>query len=341
MKSHFRMPPVLDDCNGQPRGAGIEFELGNLSISQVADALQKALGGSQQKQSPFEIYLQDTRLGKIKIERDTRFLTSLQYREWLSMLGIDFSPGAEGEKFEEEVDKLSRWLIPCEIVTQPIIFEDLITLNEMVNVLDNLGAEGTHESLYYAFGLHINASVPDWESQTLLAYLQSFLLLADWIIEDAQTDVTRRYFTKFIDPFPPDYVELILQSSYQPDIHQLMSDYLQHNPTRNRPLDMLPVFCMLDQNLVLKAVRKEEKQLIKGRPAFHYRLPDCRLGMKGWSVAAEWNRWQLVEVIANDHALRKRLITAWNKEMASFFSISHKSNWIEQMDQVVKDIRRV
>lgn len=77
-----------------------------------------------------------------------------------------------------------------------------------------------------------------------------------------------------------------------------MGDYLAHNPTRNRPLDMLPLLAHLDSRRVLHAA--EDKHLVKARPAFHYRLPNCMIDEPAWTLAQEWNRWVAVERLAAD-----------------------------------------
>ncbi len=338
MAKSFFLPPVTKDSKGQPRRVGFEFELGNLTIEDIADALHQHFGGTLNKISPFEVHILESDLGKIKVERDTQMLTSLGYRKWLSHnIGIDFSPGAEGELLEKEVDKLSRWLVPCEIVTQPLDFDQFDSLHQLVEILNANKAQGTQVALHYAFGLHINASVPDFSAGTLTAYLQAFLLMVDWIIQDANTDITRRFFTNFIDPFPFAYTCKILAAGYQPTIDQLIDDYLVHNATRNRPLDMLPIFYMISPEKVDAAVSDEEKGLIKGRPAFHYRLPDCRVGQDGWCVADEWNRWQIVETVAAHNEARAKLIELWNKEQSAF-KLMPNNNWVDQVAGFIKDL---
>lgn len=326
---------MLTDEHGETRRVGFEFEVGNVGVQTLAEGLAEKLGGQLAKTSSFEVVIRDCSLGDLKVERDTHLLTSLAYRDWLKSLGVDFSPGSEGERWENNVDKLSRQLVPCEIVTDPIPVTELARLRELLQVVESLEGQGTQHSFYYAFGLHINPAIPSAESRVLLAYLQSFLLLSDWIIEDAGTDFTRRFFTKYIDPFPKSYLELILHPEYQPRLTGLIDDYLWHNPTRNRSLDMLPIFAALDKERVLKRVKEAQKALIKPRPAFHYRLPDCRVGQPGWTMEDEWNRWQLVEVLAADAEQRENLLEAWQREQAKF-RLSHRSAWIEQVQDFVE-----
>tara|TARA_R110001592_G_scaffold963_1_gene5589 strand:- start:13175 stop:14191 length:1017 start_codon:yes stop_codon:yes gene_type:complete len=333
---NFKIPPITTNERGNERRAGFEFEVGNVSIEQVANALHKEFGGSIKKTSPFEFHIEGLEIGDLKIERDTQLLTSLKYRDWLTDLGVDFSPGSDAEKIEHEVDKLSRWLIPCEIVTSPIPFSKFDHLQALVRVLNNMGAEGTQKYLHYAFGLHINPEVPKMKVEVLLPFVQAFLLMTDWIIDESETDFSRRFFTKYIDPFPNDYAKLILDNDYCPSMTQFMDDYLEHNPTRNRPLDMLPIFHEIDQKRLMQGLPEDHQALIKGRPAFHYRLPDCRVGEPDWRVATEWNRWVIIEQIAESASLREKLIIKWKKEHSAF-SLSHKASWVKQVGEFLQE----
>jgi hypothetical protein len=203
-------------------------------------------------------------------------------------------------------------------------------------VLNDVGAEGTQKSLQYAFGLHINPEVPKMDVEFLLPLVQAFLLMTDWIIDASDTDFSRRFFTKYIDPFPSHYVELILDNNYCPTMTQFIDDYLEHNPTRNRPLDMLPIFHEIDKDRLLKALPKDQQSLVKGRPAFHYRLPDCRVGEPDWTVATEWNRWAIIEQIAESTSLREKLIIKWKKEQSTF-SLNHKASWVKQINEFLQE----
>jgi len=85
---------------------------------------------------------------------------------------------------------------------------------------------------------------------------------------------------------------------YQPDLDALIDDFLHFTPTRNRPLDMLPLFAWLDEDKVMQA--PVEKDLIKARPALHYRLPNCLIDEPDWSLSVPWNDWIEVERLAAD-----------------------------------------
>jgi hypothetical protein len=327
MTELYRLPPRLTDESGQPRKAGFEFEFGNLPIAKTARALHQALGGDLHIMSPFEAVLKDCTMGRLKIERDASLLKSVRYRHWLESLGVEFSPGTFAHDIETNIDNASSMLIPCEVVTEPIPFDQLGKLDALVETLTGLGAEGTQHSLIYAFGLHINPSIPDRSPDTLKRYIQAFLLLYTWIMDSSEIDLTRRFLTKYIDPFPQEYAELLLDNRYQADTRKLISDYLKHNPTRNRALDMLPILCELDSEQVMQGINEDERKLVKGRPAFHYRLPDCKVNQPGWTAAGAWNRWVYVETLAADEALLAELIDAWRASNASF-SVTPRTSWV-------------
>jgi len=326
MGQRYRLPPVITDAWGKPRRAGFEFEFGNLPIIETARALQRALGGTLDIRSPFEAVLEDCEVGRLKVERDADLLKSVRYRKWLELLGVEFTPGSFAHGIETNIDSASRNLVPCEVVTDPLPFDLLDRLDTLTRILTELGAEGTQDSLIYAFGLHINASIPAPTADSLCRYLQAFLLLYTWIIDSSRIDLTRRYLTRFIDPFPQEYMERVLDNDYRPNRAELIDDYLEFNPTRNRALDLMPVLCHLDQDRVLRAVSREERKLIRGRPAFHYRLPDCRVNESGWSAAGAWNRWVYVEQLAHDRMLLAELVDEW-RTCNETFSFAPRANW--------------
>ena len=334
MTERYLLPPVMTDAQGQPRKAGFEFEFGNLPILETARALQDSLGGDLEVKSPFEATLGNSRLGRLKIERDADILKSMKYRRWLEQLGVEFSPGSFAHGIETNIDNASKTLVPCEVVTEPIPFDRLPILDDLVATLNSLGAEGTQHSMIYAFGLHINPTLPARDAATLTHFIQAFLLLHSWIIEASNIDITRRYLTKYIDPFPQEYMELVLTDTYAPAMNDLLRDYLQHNPTRNRALDMLPILFEIDSTEVLNSVNDDERNLIKGRPAFHYRLPDCKVNVPGWSVATAWNQWVYIEILARDQKLLQELINEWRRCNRKF-SLPPRSSWVARLTSIL------
>ena len=299
-ESPFMLPPRLHTAGGKVRRAGFEFEFAGPSLEQSARFVQQVFGGRHVVESPHVQCVEDSRYGGFSIETDSAFLKERAYLKPLKALGVDTetmnTDAIDGALFKF----LSTW-VPYEIAAPPIPITELEPLDELRRLLLESGAEGTRASVFYAFGLHINPELPDGEPLTILRHLQAFLLLQPWLKERVDVNVTRR-IAPFINPFPAAYARLVLSAGYNegdPETlkNRLIDDYLAHNPTRNRPLDLLPVLSMLDKERVLRLV--EEPSLVKPRPAFHYRLPNCLIDEPDWSLAKEWNTWVAVERLAH------------------------------------------
>ena len=190
----------------------------------------------------------------------------------------------------------ASYLIPCELVTAPIPIDRLHEIDQVLASLRALGAKGTQDAAFYAFGLHFNPEIPRQDVETAAAFLKSFVLLNPWLRREVAPDTTRDLLG-FADPFPAAYVRKLVSPDYWPDMDDFIDDYLAANPTRNRDLDLLPLLLHFDEARV-RAVLPNEK--INGRPTFHYRLPDARVSDPGWSIAPDWNRWVAVERLAAD-----------------------------------------
>lgn len=329
-------PESFTDAEGEPRKVGFELEFGNVACGDAAHALHEALDGKLTEVNPYVYKLEDSSLGTVKVERDAQLLNSVKYREVLSKLNVDFSPGLKAYELEKDFDRLSSMLVPCEVVTEPLPFERFEGVEHVVEILDSLHAEGSQDSLLNAYGLHLNPSMPDLEAETFVRYMQAFLLLNEWLEVEAEVDFTRRIVTNYIDSFPDKYSQLVLDAQYHPDFATFLKHYLAHNPTRNRALDLLPALGERDMDAVQRGVHEEERTLINSRPALHYRLPDCRIGDLGWSVSREWNRWWHVEALAGDDPLRAELIHLWwvNEEGSI---ILRKKRWVETVSDFLTE----
>ncbi len=105
----------------------------------------------------------------------------------------------------------------------------------------------------------------------------------------------------------------MLDPLYRPGMERLIDDYLAQNPTRNRALDLLPAMAYADPARVLARVGRPD--LVKPRPAYHYRLPNSLVGDPVWTIAAEWNRWVQVERLAADGPRLAGMTEAWFAQM--------------------------
>jgi hypothetical protein len=290
--SGFQLPPIIRNARGEIRKAGFELEYTGLSLESAAVIVTHVFGGRHASDTASVQRVKETKYGTFKLEMDTTVLKDRKYEPLVRAVGID--PAAA----ERAIAKLFAVAgVPYEIVTPPIPIDQLCPLDEMRRLLQQNEAAGSRASLRYAFGMHINPEIPSDDPRLLRDYVRAFLLLYPSLKKRVKVDISRS-ISPYINPFPDDYVRLVLQPDYPADSDRLIDDYLRHNPTRNRPLDMLPVLCHLDEQRVM--ARVEEKNLVKARAAFHYRLPNCLVDEPDWTLAREWNTWVDVERLAND-----------------------------------------
>lgn len=293
----FAQPPVMQTPDGRTRRAGFEFEYAGPDIKVSARIVADVFGGEHIVRSTFE-HIVRTDLGDFSVEIDASLLKDKKYEKPLRAIGID-PEKTNTEWLEIALLDTFSTLVPIEIGTPPIPIDRLDRLDELRQRLHEARARGTRASILYAFGFHINPELPSEDPAVIIDFLRAFLLLYPWMKDRAQVDLTRRV-SPYINAFPDDYARLILQPGYPASRERLIDDYLEHNPTRNRPLDMLPVLSHLDRERVMSRV--EDPHLVKPRPAFHYRLPNCMLDEPDWRVAREWNTWVAVERLAHDTA---------------------------------------
>lgn len=289
------MPPAMQNEKGEVRRVGFELEFAGLSVEAAGKAVQELFGGRIEKEGSFRAKVAGTELGEFSIEVDALLLHDRRYRKLLEEtdLGVDLSE--LGEPLEKMVGWLAELVVPFEVTTPPVPLDELSRVDELRALLAQRKARGTGARLRYAMGLHINPEVVSRGAGSILRHLQAFLALYDDLVESSDIDLTRR-LTPFIDEFPNSYLLLVLDPDYAPSLEEMAADYVAHNPTRNRPLDLLPLFVELLGTQVLAGVPESEK--LRPRPTFHYRLPNCRVDEAEWTVAEEWNRWVGVEELA-------------------------------------------
>ncbi|MCA8879267.1 MAG: amidoligase family protein [Rhodobacteraceae bacterium] len=296
-------PPRQHTSAGDLRRVGVEVEFATVTAAQGADVVRNLFGGQIRIEDAHRYHVEGTRFGSFTSELDSRFA----HRPKEAM---HLEPAGESERMEgirTELRRLfgeiSSLVMPCEIICPPIPHDGLAQLDALVWALEAAGAEGTRASPFYAFGTQLNVEIADDDPVWLAAMFKAYLLVSPWLRAVMGIDLTRRAVS-FADPFPEAYVHRVLDPGYRPGINDLIDDYLAANPTRNRELDMLPLFAWLDEDRV--RTRTDDPR-ISARPAFHYRLPDANIGEPGWSLCLEWNRWLVVERLAEDRDLLDRM----------------------------------
>lgn len=276
---------------------------------QIARAVTDVVGGRFEVESAFSGTVRDTEFGDFGIELDARVLSSRGYLDSLRSVGIKIEPGELRDNLEDVMSRVAGVVVPHELVCPPVAVEALARIDEIRRRLCRAGAKGTQSSALYAFGLQFNVDVAKFESDHLLAVLRAFFLLFDEICERERIDLSRK-LTPFVQPFPEDYVAHVLTADYAPDTETFIDDYLYFTPTRNRPLDLLPLLAWIDKERVMAA--PVERGLVKPRPTWHYRLPNCLINDPDWSLAVPWAEWAAIETLAADDealqsAARRRL----------------------------------
>jgi len=301
--SAFRAPAVLRNRDGAVRKAGFELEYAGLDIEQSARLVQQVFGGEIEIVSTFVHHVHSP-LGRFSIELDASPLRDKSYEKVLKAVGYD-PEQRDTQWLETKLLDAASLLVPIEIAAPPIAIDQLDPLEELRQRLLDAGAKGTRKSVLYAFGMHINPEVPDpCDAAALRDTLRAFLLLYPWLKQRVAVDLSRR-IAPYINPFPQEYARLILEHDYPADADRLIDDYLTHNATRNRPLDMLPALACLDECRVKNRV--QDPHLVKARPAYHYRLPNCLIDEPDWSLASEWETWVTVEQLAANPAKLARM----------------------------------
>ncbi|WP_157698190.1 amidoligase family protein [Legionella clemsonensis] len=313
----------------QERLVGFEIEYVGLSIQDSTKLLQKLYSGTIQVHNHQQWSLVNSALGTFNIEMDAQILKNLAKKsaENVKQKKVDI----EGY-LEKTISYVLQNVVPIEIITPPVLISQIALLNQIIPELRKNKAKDTHSSLLAAFGVHINPDVPKLNSTTILSYLQAYILLNDWLRDVIKVDLTRE-ISPYIDEYPENYALKILQPSYKPSLSNLIDDYLLYNYTRNRSLDLLPLFAYMDD---MKVRNHVDFTLIKPRPTFHYRLPNTNLHSTSWDLIVEWRRWLVVEKLAANERLRMQLSEDYLKQKKEVFMPTTK--WLNHITPYVKEL---
>ncbi len=320
----IKRPPIETNSDGELRKVGYELEFAGPELIKVAELIRDLYGGEVQEVNRYEYRVTGTDTGTFRVELDARILQKVADQGLYERLGLDFEELKLRESFEDVIDRLARKVVPLEVVMPPVPVNRIGELEQLRAKLQDHKAEGTKASWVHAFGMHINIETPALTVETLLRYLRAFMLIYPWLLERLKVDISRR-ISPFVDPFPAAYTRKILNPGYEPGRGQLVDDYLMHNATRNRPLDMLPLFATMDREGVESAMGKEKNN---PRPTFHYRLPNSRIDDPHWQFSDEWNRWCAVEELASDPEMISKLSRLYLLKQGSTL-MSFKKEWAE------------
>ncbi len=330
----FNHPPKSHNQNGDERTVGFEFEFTGVEMHDAAEMIASLYGGTVEQLSGYAFKVTDSQFGDFALELDASLFLNKKYEKVLKSVGLDVNKLQDKTKLEDTLRDVASAVVPFEIITPPIALSQLHVLNKLVGKLRDWKAKGTGSSFFYAFGLHLNPEAPQLTAADLLNHLKAYVLLDGWIRQDAEIDLSRR-ITPYINEYEVPYIRHILAADYRPDMKTLIQDYIEFENSRNRALDMLPVFMFVEPELTKQLL---EEELTSARPTYHYRLPNCSIDDESWELAAEWNRWVLVERMAADEETLNRYARKFlEMEEKSLFGI--KKKWIMLMDRWVQNAR--
>ena len=313
----YAQPPEPSNAQGNLRRVGFELEFSSITLDDATSAIGEALGGRVKSETAAKTVFEVDDLGEFGVELDWDYLKRKAVAE-----DPDFSESG----WLEFMSQAAALLVPVEVVCPPIPLDRLDRLDPMVDALRRAGAVGTEESLLAAYGVHINTEIPRLDSATLHRYLRAYVLLQWWLVDAHEVDPTRR-LSPYIDLYPEAYLHRVLTCD-TPDMTQIMDDYLEHNATRNRALDLLPLLKEIDSARIERDI---DDPRVNARPAFHYRLPNCQIDHSDWSLSHSWNTWLVVERLAvRDDDLRQ-LATEFEAAQRPLLGVD-RADWVERIN---------
>jgi hypothetical protein len=281
-------PPITADEQGRPRTVGVEIELTGMDVGDISATVVRLFGGRAHRETDYLARV-PTELGEFKVEADLHLLQKIGHDR------AEHDDSRVVAAVKDAVAAVAEKIAPFEVVGPPLPWTELPRMDALAAELGRQGGRGSDAGVLLALGLQLNPQVPRLEAACIHAHLRAYALLEPWLRMRRHVDMARR-LTPFVDPYPAGYVDLLRRQERAPDLAAVIDDYLRFNPTRNRSLDMLPLFAHLDRARVAAAV---DDPRVKSRPTFHYRLPDSRIGHEGALVTDEWRHWLVVERVAS------------------------------------------
>lgn len=309
--ARFAPLPQPLNADGVPRLVGVEIEFGGMPESDAATLCASFLNGRAVQIDSHIWRVEDSEIGTLDIYLDI------------------FLRKAQQSRLRDAALDLGREVVPVEIVTEPLDMDGLERLDALRENLRAAGALGSGAGWFFGFGVHLNIEIASDCDADIVRPLLAYALIEDWLRADNPINDARRLLP-FTDPYPTDFVRALIKAGPEATRDHVTGLYLELTPSRNRGLDMLPVFAHFDPDRIASAI--EDKT--SARPTFHFRLPDCRIDDAGWSLAEEWDRWRLVERVAEDNALLDRLAQAWDDDHG-FLTLSRQS-WATRSGRILQ-----
>lgn len=298
------------------RKIGVEIEFYGVDVAQTSTLLSGLFNGDIKQNSNSEATLENSQIGDIKVELDAQLAHKIS--DYTSKNNNDFSQtlGQAGN----ELLRLAS--VPVEIVFPPVDINKLDQLDSVIPLLCDAGAKGTQDSPFFAFGVHLNVSTSETKPAYYRDVMLSFFLLQYWLAKKTRQDFSR-VVSGYNKLYPHKFGIGLMNVEFLTLI-ELINFYEIHVPDRNYALDMYPLWAHLHKD----CLSEKKQNLIKARPTFHYRLPDCKLGQEGWNFSQEYKWWCEVEKLAKDKKKLNDIVASYCKSIPSF-SDPFGNKWLE------------
>lgn len=320
--NRYKYPSNPNNSDDTERKIGFELEFSGLDLTRATQIVAETMVASVQAQTVAECELRSDTFGNFTVELDW---------EYIKRKAAEEVESGESSAWLETLSDAANALVPIEVACPPVPLSRLDQLDGLVSALRDAGAAGTDTSLLAAYGLHINAEIPRLEPETINAYITAFGLLQWWLAEAHDVDISRKA-SFYVPLYTEDYVKQVL-SHPSPTMDDIFADYLEHNASRNRALDLLPILASIDQERVATAVGDQK---IKPRPALHYRLPNCNIHREDWFLWEPWNIWWVVEELAANPNARSDLGAEYLAADTTVFGVN-RANWVEFVDRWLEE----
>ena len=305
-QSGFRALPVPQTQTGTARRCGIEIEFAGIDEAEAAQIIARTLGGRALRQHAHRYTVEESALGTLCIELDTRYA----------------KPG--NTIVSDDVLDAARIVVPVEIVSPPLGPDAMPRVLDLTHALRDAGAKGTTDNVLTGFGIHFNPEITGYDDPFLIRTVVAYGLLEQWLREWRPLDLSRRILP-FVDPWPVHFTDALVLTPNL-DLRALRALVQDHLNGRNYGLDLLPILHAFDPERFVTMFGAEASG---ARPAFHFRLPDCRIDEADWSITDEWDRWWLVEALAADTARFNALYQAWRD------GAGHGAGWVQCVAQQI------
>lgn len=308
-RTSFTPLPYPNTSKGAPRKTGVEVEFSGLDTDETSKIVQTALGGTREGDDPFCRDIVGTTIGDIKVELDTPATKASD--NTLVRKGLDVAAA----------------VVPLEIITQPLDLDELATFDAFLPKLRREGAEGSRSGALLGFGVHLNPEVVSTTDAHTMNTIRAYGLLENYVRQLEKLDLTRRMLP-FVSPWPDAFTSDILDPGVE-TLEDLIPVTARHITSRNHGLDLLPLLkfahpevfeqCFADMNT-------------KARPAYHFRLPDCRIDEPQWTLMQPWALWLLVETVAAHPEAMADLSAAWRDRQTDLLN---RQSWADETAAVL------